>query len=139
MQAPRRDSVAAKKDSMPHLGDMAYQFLAGEVAFNITSFTLWGNDLYTASRSDNGLGIVGIMASFVTVPLTIDLTSELLGLKNGSVGASVASAFGSVFLVTFPLLLVDRPPTYLKNYLFLSLPIITVAQLVYDLTMPGAQ
>ncbi|MDP4199969.1 MAG: hypothetical protein Q8922_08235 [Bacteroidota bacterium] len=139
-RASFQDSVfgVRKNDSVLHVGDIALQFLAGEAAFNITSFSLWGNDYYRIS-SDNKLGSLGIMASQLTVPLAIYFTSELLDLKEGSLLGSIGGAVGGALLVSIPMLLLVRPPTYLSTYLIVSLPIITIAQLVYDLTMRGVK
>ncbi len=132
---PHEDSIFGKDGSIPHAGDIGLQFLAGEAAFNITSFSLWGNDLYKPS-SDNELGVIGLLASTMTVPLAIYFSSELLGLNDGSMVYSIAgAAFG--LLVASPALLLSGiiPKTYLGAYLGFSLPIIAFAQLLYDFSI----
>ncbi len=111
------------------------QFLAGDAAFNITSFGLWGNELYKIS-SDNELGVLGILASWVTVPLAIHFSSELLDVKPGSWGAAICGSIAGFFIVSTPLLFYRvLPRTYLALYLGISVPIVSLAQIVYDLTM----
>ena len=131
----REDSIFAKSDSLPRVSDLALQFLADEVAFNITSFSLWGNELYKPS-SDNSLGVFGLLASTITVPAAIYFTSELLGLRKGSFEYSVAGAALGL-LVTSPALLLTGiiPKTYLGLYCGFSLPLVVFAQLIYNLTM----
>jgi hypothetical protein len=134
------DSIFGRGDSALSTGDMAMQFLAGEAAFNTTFFSLFGNSLLNGQNGQVTFQAgLGVLVSMATVPLAIHFTSELLGLKNGSLGGSMLGAFGGFFLVSVPLLLAVRPPTYLKGYLIISLPIITFAQLVYDLTMPASK
>ncbi len=57
------DTVPAKSDSLPHWGDLAQQFIAGEIAFNATSFLLWGDDLYAGRTDKNMLAGAGVVVS----------------------------------------------------------------------------
>ena len=130
------NSIYAKTDSLPNAGDIGLQFLAGEIAFNATSFALWADDLYRGRTDQNMLAGMGVFVSMFTVPIAIDLTTELLHLKTGSTGWAEFGAFGSFFLVTIPVLAtIHHPITYLDAYLGFSLPLIGTAQLVYDLTI----
>jgi hypothetical protein len=129
------DGSFQSHDSTLHVWDLPIQFLAGEAAFNITSFSLWGNDLYKIS-SDNELGVIGLLASTITVPLAIYFSSELLGINNGSIGYSIGGAALGL-LVAAPALILSGviPRTYLGAYLGFSLPIIIFAQTLYDFSI----
>gem|GEM_PF-6127509 len=121
--------------SNPTLTDIGFQFLAGEIAFNATSFALWGDDLYRDAGM-NELSGLGIFVSMFTVPYSIQFISHLLHLKKGSWGWSVLGALSAFCLITIPLAAhVRHPISYLDQYLIISLPLIGVAQAVYDLTM----
>lgn len=132
----RGDSIFRKTYATLNAGAIGWQFLAGEVAFNVTSFALWADDLYRGSTG-NELDGFGILASMVTVPLAIHFTSQLLHLKTGLVPAAMLGAFLAFFLITLPILAtLHHPISYLTSYLGVSLPLIGIAQLVYDLTLP---
>ncbi len=129
------DSVIGvdKRDSLPHLGDMALQFLAGEAAFNVTFFSLWGNDIFRQNGDALNPAVVGIFASWITTPLVIHYVSNLLHLKSGSWGFGIlGAALGTLAGIG----IFDRGnPTNTKIYLGLSLGIVTFAELFYDFTI----
>lgn len=131
-----RSSVSSDSTSFT-IGVATAQFFAGEIAFNATSFGLWGNDLYKFS-SDNKIGVLGLLASTITVPLAIHFSSTLFGC-HGSLGASIAGAAIGLIAVAPALLLTGTlPKTYLGVYLGFSLPIIIFGQLAYDLWIHGS-
>ena len=119
---------------LPTPTDIALQFLAGEAAFNATSFALWGNNLYSGSTQPAFGAGLGILASMITVPLVIYFTSDLIGLHAGSWPLAAAAAFTGFFVVNLSAPPNTRNHSYLTRYLFTSLPIVLFAQLVYDLT-----
>lgn len=128
-------SMRGVSDSLPHVIELGLQFLGGELVFNATSFALWGNDLYKGfGQPGFGAGL-GILASMITVPLAVHFTSALLGLKSGSWPWASVASFAGFFLVNLSLPPAIRNHSYFSRYLFTSMPIITIAQLVYDLTM----
>jgi len=126
------DYALSKKDSSLQIGDVALQFLAAEAAFNITSFSLFGDSFY---RGLGGFGGgIGIFLSYFTVPLAIHFTTKLLQLKTGSWGWAAVGACGTSLLAGGLFLLNSK--MYITRYISVSLPIISFSILIYDLTIP---
>lgn len=128
------DTSLSSKFSKTQFSDIALQFLVGEVAFNATTFSLWGNDLYKPS-SDNYFGVIGIVASWFIVPLSMYLTSSALNLNTnfnsvdwGAAGATIGFILATVTHI--------QPVTYLSSYLSISLGIVLGSLIGYDLSAP---
>lgn len=119
-------------DSSLSVMSCALQLAAAEVAFNATSFALFGDEMY---KSQSALGIIGIVASWFTVPVAIHATTSLLGLRRGSLGGSIIGACIASSGVASLALHWNLPTTYLANYLVLSIPVVTFAILFYDLSI----
>ncbi|HET6401084.1 MAG TPA: hypothetical protein VFH95_06750 [Candidatus Kapabacteria bacterium] len=129
----RKDSSFVQPDSSLHVEDIAWQFLAGEVAFNSTFFVLAGPNVLRPSAVV-GPFMLGLLGAWVATPLAIHYTTTtLLHLKSGDWGFSILGAvLGS--LAGIPLSDWGKP-SQLKEYLGLSLGIITFAELFYDFTI----
>jgi hypothetical protein len=126
-------------DSMPKGRDVAIQFLAGEAAFNATFFIIAGNSFTHPSNPNsafNGQAGLAIFAPVVTVPLAIALASNILQLRSGSWPLSMVGAFFGLFPIGFLLYPVGHASFAVVNLAF-GIPIIAVAELVYDLTIPA--
>jgi hypothetical protein len=119
----------------PTAVDLSLQFIAGEVAFNPTFYSLWGNRLLTGNGN---LGAIGLLVSTFTTPLLIHFTTGELNLKQGSLPISIISAIVGVYGVSIFALdnrVFGPNPTYLIKYFTLSLPMIAFAIVGYDLPL----
>jgi hypothetical protein len=132
-----RRSGYGKPDSLPKPGDIAIQFLAGEAAFNATFFIIAGNSFSNPQYSQfNGPGALALLASVITPPLAISLVSNALNLRPGSLLASLGGAFVGLIPIGFLLYPIGHPPTFGTLNLAIGIPIVALAELAYDLTIP---